>query len=731
MPAKLLLVLLFFLAVPGRPSHAQASGPVPLRGHMVITRSLTIAPGRYRLGASDSGRAVIEIRGSHIVVDFNGAVLAGSPEGVRPDAYRGVAIRLDSGSDVTIRHAVVHGYRVALEARGIRGLRIEDCDFSYNYRQHLNSNRRREDFSDWQSYHHNEHDEWLRFGAGMYLRDCDSAQVCRNRITGGQCALMMTGCDGAVIYDNDFSFNSGIGIGLYRSSHNRVMHNRLDWNVRGVSEGVYYRGQDAAAILVYEQSSHNVFAYNSATHSGDGFFLWAGASTLATGRGGCNDNLIYGNDFSFAPTNGIEATFSRNRIVGNLLEGCDNGLWAGYSHHTLITGNRFIDNRRGIAIEQGRYNTITGNLFRGGETALQLWATPGRAPEGHYDALHDVRSRAYKVQGNTFERVPLALSLRHSDSISVTHNRMRELGDFVRMDSTVRHSTFLFNGPSEAGATGGGDRATAPEDIPDAHGVTDRRRLPCGKHFIMMNDWGPYDFRSPFLWQRGADSAGYLHLDILGPAGRWTLRSVRGAEQLSAREGQVPGRLTLRRTAGPLDLALTYEGAAVTSPLGKYYPAGTPYVFHYRRTGLMQAWTLRLYAFDSTSDPLRQPAAFARLLQSKPLRQASAPLLDNGYWDGSGLPLSHSATVATAQVDFPADRYVIGLSAGEMARLYIDGRLVIDAWDTARVVYDADYHHEQTLHLQGRHRLRIEQAQYGSYGLLYLTMRREAEYLEP
>ena len=33
---------------------------------------------------------------------------------------------------------------------------------------------------------------------------------------------------------------------------------------------------------------------------------------MDTGQGGCNDNLLYGNDFSHAPTNGIEATFSRN-----------------------------------------------------------------------------------------------------------------------------------------------------------------------------------------------------------------------------------------------------------------------------------------------------------------------------------------------------------------------------------------------------------------------------------
>jgi hypothetical protein len=121
---------------------------------------------------------------------------------------------------------------------------------------------------------------------------------------------MLTGCNNGNYWNNNFSFLSGIGIGIYRCNGNKIMHNRLDWCVRGYSHGVYQRGQDSAGILVYEQSSENIFAYNSVTHSGDGFFLWAGQYTMDTGQGGCNDNLLYGNDFSHAPTNGIEMTLA-------------------------------------------------------------------------------------------------------------------------------------------------------------------------------------------------------------------------------------------------------------------------------------------------------------------------------------------------------------------------------------------------------------------------------------
>ena len=121
--------------------------------------------------------------------------------------------------------------------------------------------------------------------------------------------LLMTRTTRMRVWNNDFSFNSALGIGMYRSSHNQLLHNKIDWNVRGYSHGFYNRGQDSAGLLMYEQSSHNIVAHNSVTHSGDGLFLWAGQHTMDTGEGGANDNLFFRNDFSWAPTNGIEATF--------------------------------------------------------------------------------------------------------------------------------------------------------------------------------------------------------------------------------------------------------------------------------------------------------------------------------------------------------------------------------------------------------------------------------------
>ncbi|MEO8116806.1 MAG: right-handed parallel beta-helix repeat-containing protein, partial [Bacteroidota bacterium] len=491
------LLMVFFMGI-----KVNAQKQLTLQKNMHINQSAIIQKKIYDFPGNDSLKmAVIEISGDDIVIDFNGAVLDGSKNKYSPDAFTGTALRILKSKNVTIKNAVIKGYKIALFAKNVQNLHIENCDFSYNFRQHLNSNREREDLSDWQSYHHNEQDEWTRFGAGMYLRNCDSVFIKNNSIQNGQCGLMMTGCNDGLIYNNNFSFNSGIGIGFYKSSNNRVMNNQLDWNIRGVSDGVYYRGQDAAAILVYEQSNENIFAWNSATHSGDGFFLWAGQTTMDSGTGGCNDNLIFQNDFSYAPTNGVEVTFSRNTIIGNKIFDCAYGVCGGYSYNSLIAANHFKNNNTGIAIEQGQENNIENNYFEKGKTAIRLWETPGRKMEGKYDELRDVSSMKYIIKNNFFDSEQTVFDISHSEMLSITGNKILHAIENMRLDSTVKNIFMRGNGekinfiPDTFLL-----EKNAPQKLPDARNAM----LPAdhlqGKKYMMMTEWGPYDFQSPILW---------------------------------------------------------------------------------------------------------------------------------------------------------------------------------------------------------------------------------------
>lgn len=397
---------------------------VPLRPGMVISSSVKIARRGYLLPSGDeTGKSgAVIVRGSDLTVDFNGAELRGTSSNTAPNERKGTGLLIE-GRNITLKNLRVQGYKIGLFARHCVNLRLLGGDASFNWKQRLGSTREREDESDWQSYHHNENDEWLRYGAALYLRDCDRFEVKGVTVQGGQCGLMLVNSSHGKVWNCDFSFLSGVGLGLYRACDNQVLHNRIDFCVRGFSYGVYNRGQDSAGILVYEQSSRNTFAYNSATHGGDGFFLWAGQSTMDTGQGGCSDNLVYGNDFSYAPANGIEATFSRNRFVNNRAAECDYGLWGGYSFDTLIQANQFYNNRIGIAIEHGQHNKIEGNVITGGDELISLWQNASQDPNWSYPKHHDTVSHDYVIRGNTLALpARVALRLRSTREVRFTDN---------------------------------------------------------------------------------------------------------------------------------------------------------------------------------------------------------------------------------------------------------------------------------------------------------------------
>ena len=419
------------------------------------------------------------------------------------------------------------------------------------------------------SYHQNDKDEWMRFGAGVYVRDSDSIQIDSVVVTGGQNGIMLTNVNNSVIVANSITFNSGVGIGLYRSSRNRIQHNRLDWNVRGYSHGVYFPREDSAALLLYEQSSENTIAYNSATHSGDGLFLWAGQSTMDTGEGGCNDNMIYGNDFSYAPTNGIEVTFSRNLILKNTIRGCWHGIWGGYSYNTAILGNDFADNTEHIAIEHGQRITIEDNTFAGGELGVKMWERENQPEDWGYSKNRTVDSEKYVISGNTFESVPIPIDAASTTGLNVRGNVFRGDLKMLRVaDSSsaiIKYNAFAsLSSMSELHVDGDGfavtenvfgtDRAKhvkgdpsryAPDPIAGLGQPSILENLPTGRQSMRVDQWGPYDYRSPVLWPITARGLTQQRFVTLGPEGEWTVVETAGVDSVSAKRGTIGDSLVV------------------------------------------------------------------------------------------------------------------------------------------------------------------------------------------
>jgi len=553
---------------------------------MKIYRSMKIKKTVYKIDAANSvERSVIFIEGNNITVDFNNSTLKGSNTIKRPDEFVGVAIMIINSKNVTIKNLKVKGYKIALIARNIEGLILDNCDLSYNYRQHLNSTQEKEDVSDWMSYHHNEKDEWLRYGAAIYLRNCNGATIKNCRVTGGQNALMMMECYDGMIYNNDFSFNSGIGIGMYSCSRNKVMYNKVNFNVRGYSDRVYSRGQDSAGILVYEQSNNNFFYKNSATHSGDGFFLWAGQTTMDNGQGGCNDNIIMSNNFSYAPANGVEVTFSRNIVSDNRLFGCDYGIWGGYSYESNFSSNKLRDNRIDIAIEHGQQNKITYNIFYVSKEAIRLWARNEQPADWGYVKYHDIKSRDYTIAFNNFNRCQTILNASQTERLSVFSNIYGEYEKLFNIDSTVVDLDTTIN--QELYDELSVDTIISIPEVLNANDPFKDGGKLAGRKNIMITEWGPYDFRSPIIWNSNpTDTNGLMKFDLLGPKGKWKIKSFKGISGISKMSGEFPASITAQKI-NPVKIdvliELEYTGSSVITPFGETVIAGKPYRFYFKK----------------------------------------------------------------------------------------------------------------------------------------------------
>ena len=704
-----------------------------LKKGMVITENTKIRKGVYKLdGYENLDQPVILIDGYKITVDFNNAILQGSNTKKNPDEFFGVAIVISKNStNVTIKNLRAKGYKVAILARDVTSLTIENCDFSYNYRQHLNSTQEKEDISDWMSYHHNERDEWLRYGAAIYLRTCNMPIIRNCKVTGGQNALMMTDCNDGLIVNNDFSFNSGIGIGMYRCSYNDIAYNKIDFNVRGYSDSVYNRGQDSAGILVYEQSTNNLFYKNSVTHSGDGFFLWAGQTTMDTGKGGCNDNILFGNDFSYAPTNGVEATFSRNKILKNRIFECDNGIWAGYSYNTEIANNQFRNNNVGIAIEHGQDNDIHHNLFFRDRTAIKLWARKEQPEDWGYAKYRDIRSRNYNLALNSYNENKTAIDIIRTDSLKIFDDYVSSTDEFLKIDSTVTNidtatDDDLVNKFSVDSAIIG---PSVNKPIDPFKGIG---KL-AGRKNILITEWGPYDFQSPIVWQANpTDTSALMRFDLKGPVGKWRIKSYRGLDSLSSKSGTLPATITAKKIKTQrtdINIQIEYIGEEVTTPFGGVIPKGKPYIFLFSKFFQPIDWTVNWFSLDtSVYNPIKTGELFAPNVKLKPIKSEKIQKLDYAWWGGIKTnegQVPQFMTVAEGTGNFQSGEFEFGVTWDDAVRFYVDNKLVIDEWNPSKYTFDESPHKTIKLNLtEGVHDFRIEHVELGGFATLALKIKK-------
>lgn len=648
---------------------------------------LEIDPARPIVDADGNG--VVHIVTPGVVVEFTeGSVLVGAAAGATPDAYSGAGVRIEGVKDVTLRGARVRGFRAGVHATRADGLVVEDCDLSGNFRQRLRSTPEGEDQADWLWPHGNEKNEWLtNYGAALYIEDSSDVTVRRVRVRNGQNGILLDTVRGAKVFDNDCSFLSGWGIAMWRTTDSVVSRNALDFCIRGYSHGVYNRGQDSAGILMFEQCSRNVIVENSATHGGDGLFGFAGRGAFSepVAGAGCNDNVIAGNDFSFAAAHGLEMTFSfRNRIEGNRLVGnafC--GVWGGYCQETLILGNDMAENGLpglsfggGVNIEHGHGNIIKGNTFRANTRGVSLWEDDDldirKLP---WHGLNHKGSDNNRIEFNTFKEDAVAIQLRKTRLTGITSNTFEKAGREIDADEESAHQPFHLLANEWP--------PLRYEALGETRPVGARRGLG-GREAMIMGEWGPWDHESPMV-RVGGQSGGVHTIEVFGKGGgMWKSRDL-------LRGGESPWAVA-PSASRPLKISVKAEGGV--TPYHYEISNGAGWAEEIRGTVVGAWWDVRAFAWDDSCDPRKDLAAWrARGNGGEGVLRARTGTLNFPFGHGgpSGshyakvdhgvdLPRERFGIIATAKMRLPAGRWRFTTLSDDGVRVMVDGRVVLENW---------------------------------------------------
>lgn len=324
---------------------ARAGEVIPTDG-MVITEDTTFVTGTYELPNG------VSIGASGVTLDMNRAELVGTK-------FQNYGVTSLGHDNVDIRNGIVRGYYYGIRVESGVGIRILDHDLSGNWvdprslgegAPFLNIN-----------VGPNLGDR-TNLGGGLFMRDVTCSTIVGNTLRGQENGMDLYFVSGGEILDNDASDNTGWGIHLHGSCDNTIAGNVAD---RCIRPGL----GDSAGMLLVVRSHGNRILDNLFRQGGDGFFIG--------NEHGCpsNDNLVQGNDGSFAGANAFEATFSSGNLFrDNIADGSNYGFWLGYSHSgNEITGNSIrANNVNGIEIEHGQNNVIAGNtiVLNGGKAIV-------------------------------------------------------------------------------------------------------------------------------------------------------------------------------------------------------------------------------------------------------------------------------------------------------------------------------------------------------------------------
>ncbi|MFQ5807097.1 MAG: right-handed parallel beta-helix repeat-containing protein [Phycisphaerae bacterium] len=635
------------------------------RDNIVVSQSVRIKPGRYRIKDKD-GNGVLQVKADNVVVDFQGATLAAMElDGADLSKAEGIGIAINGTRNVTIRNANVHGYFFNIRAANAPGLKLDGCDVSYSRAQRIGAGG--QPVPIW--LHLRSVQAWRSYGAGIWMEDSGRSVVRECRGSGAQNGLLLVDSSDCTVTQCDFSFNSGFGIGLWGASRNVVAWNMIDFVNRPWGGGW---GGDSAALVVVNDSHDNYLVGNSMTHSGDGFFLtdrvnggFDHKNQTTNIQGSCDRNIISYNDGSWSTANAFEGTFSVGNIYyRNFANDSNYGFWLGYSNDSLLLENEVLrHNYEGIAIEQGAGTRVEGNTFadiRG--SAIALWSRGGWV-----DKLHP--SRDIEIRDNLIRNCGRSFRLNNSTEVSVGGNTIE--------NAPEPEFDYLERPPTRAlAAFKASERYTRLQEIlaarPTSFVMLRDRHGPQGIDWLQVDDFSTRDYRGQLAAWRHKDAATLELFPLV--SGDLNFSTPDWITVTPDRESKL-----YLATAKPAAGLGEWKAYSIEISL-----KGSPRTQQLAGRFLTAEWDVRWYRWDRpTKLAYDDDVAWARLFGSEPIYRQTTREVSKKLWSGGfpdGVPHSHFAILAKTKIKLPGGRYRLSTLSDDGIRVFLDGKEVISRW---------------------------------------------------
>jgi hypothetical protein len=220
-----------------------------------------------------------------------------------------------------------------------------------------------------------------------------------------------------------------------------------------------------------------------------------------------------------------------------------------------------------------------------------------------------------------------------------------------------------------------------------------------------------------------------MKFDLLGPKGKWKIKSFKGVKNVSVMSGTFPAAITASKIPGnktDINIQLEYIGEKIITPFGQSIAAGKSYVFSFKKFFQPITFNVRWYSLDTAlHNPIKTGEIFPPNVRMRPVKTETVNKLDYAWWGGIKADegqFKQFITIAEGEAVLDKGEYEIGITWDDAVRLYIDGKLVVDEWNPSKYKFDESPHKKIRLQLGGKHTFMVEHIELGGFATLSLRL---------